>query len=254
MDVTPGVRTCWTARSARMNPFPQSVSGRPPRVQSMALAGLSMVARSSRADIDGFADLTSAATPAALGVAALVPPKGWKPGTEVLTASAPASCGFCRNCAFAGRGAPFLSNRRERQPARAVGLGVVEPGLVLRDRRDRERAAGRRRVGVDRVGGGVPLGDRDVPKFPRAMYFMNGQAVAGEAQQAQAHRHRRAGVVRPERRRRSGCRSGCCRWCRSASAAPVVAFTRNSSTSVTACPHGSSHCSDDSRGRPRWAR
>src|SRR4051794_25413992 len=119
---------CCTALSARMNPNPQSLSGLPASVQSIALTGLVMIAPSWSGVSDGLACLTRAATPAALGVAALVPQNGVKPGTVVLTQSAAASCGFWRVCWAAGRGLPFLSNSRFFGPRELYGSGSLWPG------------------------------------------------------------------------------------------------------------------------------
>ena len=89
----------------------------------------------------------------------------------------------------------------------------------------------------------------NVPKFPRAMYFMNGRRSP-----AKRSRRRPTGTVAPVLFDQKASALGMPVWMLSvvslASAAPVVAFTRNSSTSVTACPHGSSHCSDTSRKAP----
>lgn len=63
-----------TTRSAWMNPEPQSVSGTPgAEAQSSELAGSVSRPYSWSTDSVGFADSASAATPATLGAAALVP-------------------------------------------------------------------------------------------------------------------------------------------------------------------------------------
>src|SRR3954453_6088571 len=117
-----------TALSARMKPKPQSLSGLPASVQSIALTGLVMIAPSWSGVREGLACLTRAATPAALGVAALVPQNGAKPGTVVLTQSAAASCGFWRVCWAAGSGLPFLSNSRLFGPRELYDSGSLCPG------------------------------------------------------------------------------------------------------------------------------
>ena len=117
---------CATARSANTNPAPQSGSGFPGTVQSIVLVGLVMIVVRSSTVIAGSADLTSVATPAALGVAALVPKKGAKPGTVVLTPSAPASCGFCNTSGVLNR-VPLTSNRRVFSPRELNGSGSLFP-------------------------------------------------------------------------------------------------------------------------------
>ena len=69
-----------------------------------------MIAYSSSIGIAGLAERTSAAIPAAAGVAALVPKKVARPatGTLVLTPSGAARFGFCRTSG-AGNGFPLAS-------------------------------------------------------------------------------------------------------------------------------------------------
>src|SRR4051812_8156893 len=84
-----------TAASAMTKPAPQSVAGAAV-AQATVLAGLVITALTWSTVRLGAADRISVAMPAALGVAALVPPNGLKPGTEVETASAASSAGFGR--------------------------------------------------------------------------------------------------------------------------------------------------------------
>ena len=74
--------------SAWGNPKPQSLSGNPgAEVQSIMPRGSRRIAYSSSTLIDGFADQRTAATPAALGAAALVPKKGLRSGYPVSNLS-----------------------------------------------------------------------------------------------------------------------------------------------------------------------
>src|SRR5215210_433508 len=101
--------------SAWRKPKPQSPSGYPgPEVQSIMPRGFFRIAYSRSTLMDGFADHRSAATPAALGAAALVPKKGLRSGVPtsksvvVATPSAPAMSGFRRTSGVASL-LPFLS-------------------------------------------------------------------------------------------------------------------------------------------------
>ena len=99
-------------------------------VQSSALTGLVMIASSSSTLIAGLAERMSAAMPAAPGVAALVPKKGAKPGTVVLTPSGPARLGF-RRTSGAASALPELSKRRVTGPRALKTSGVV--GVAQRE-------------------------------------------------------------------------------------------------------------------------
>ncbi len=97
-----------TLASACRKPQPQSPSGCPSaEVQSIIPRGSLRIAYSSSTLSDGFADQTTAATPAALGAAALVPKKGLRSGDPVsnpeltATPSAPARSGFGRTSGVA---------------------------------------------------------------------------------------------------------------------------------------------------------
>jgi hypothetical protein len=89
------------------------------------LAGFRRIAYSWSTLSVRLADRSSAAMPATAGVAALVPRKVVnRPGTDVLTASGPATSGFCRSSGVAS-GVPFTSKRRVTVPRELYGSGVV---------------------------------------------------------------------------------------------------------------------------------
>src|SRR5436305_4537549 len=93
-----------TALSANGKPNPHSVSGSPAGLQSFVARGSVMIARTPSAPSAGLADSSSAATPAALGAAALVPKNGSNGGPRVVeTPSAAAISGFARTSGEASR-------------------------------------------------------------------------------------------------------------------------------------------------------
>jgi hypothetical protein len=100
----PSLSSDWKAESASRKPAPQSGSGiRELEVQSMAFSGRVKTRSISPAPAPGRLERRTAAIPAALGTAALVPKKLSKPGTVVLTPSAAASSGFSLTCGAGSR-------------------------------------------------------------------------------------------------------------------------------------------------------